>query len=254
MVAVTWNYEDSFPIEKTPLYPSFKKHNPNEDFVHIHFNRNNYLKLEEEFSRRFEREYHFHLYKIQLLGEKIKEYVKTDYLIVADATDVVCMNNTNHLIDCFDLNNFVITCQEKNTWPTADHKKHWPNYTDYNQSDVFNKTFLNSGMILAKKDKFIELLESMIKNVLSTDCKYFHNCQGSYTYYYNKKFEPLIKLDYSSVFTLNTFSRSTEDCYLSDDKKIVIKETGVKPCFVHDNGWNHGSPKYMLHFNLKESE
>jgi len=251
MVAVTWNYEDSFPIEETPLYPSFKKNNPEEEFVHIHFNRNNYSELEKEFAKRFEREYHFHLYKIKLLGDKIKESVKTEYLIVADATDVVCMNKVDNLINCFDLEEHVIACQEKNTWPTPEHKKHWPDYDDYNEHDKFNKTFLNSGMLLAKKEKFIELLDSMIENVLSTDCKYFHNCQGSYTYYYNKRFKPLIKLDYSRIFTLNTFTRSTDDCYLDKNNKIVIKETGVRPCFVHDNGWNHGSPKYMLFFNLK---
>lgn len=251
MVAVTWNHENQFSIEKTHLYPSFKKQNPDQEFVHIHFNRNDYQKLEEEFSKRFEREYCFLLYKIQLLGEKIKEHVKTDYIIVADATDVFCLGKVSHLVDSYDLNEYIIACQEKNTWPTTDHKKHWPDYTDYSDSERYNRTFLNSGMLLARTDKFIEMLDSMIKNVLSTDCKYFHNCQGCYTYYYNKKFQPEIKLDCSSIFTLNTFTRTKEECYLNEEKRIVIKETGVKPCFVHDNGWNHGSPKFINQFELK---
>lgn len=253
MVAVTWNYEDSFPIEKTYLYSSFKKQNPDQEFVNIHFNRTNYQTLEEEFDRRFEREYPFLLYKIQLLGEKIKKYVNTDYIIVADATDVFCLGKISQLIDLYDLDKYIIAGQERNTWPTDDHKKHWPNYTDYSDSERYNKTFLNSGMLLAKTDKFIEMLDVMIEYVLSTDCKYFHNCQGCYTYYYNKKLRPKIKLDYSSIFTLNTFVRTKEECYLNEKKRIVIKDTGVKPCFVHDNGWNHGSPKYILSFNLTEN-
>jgi hypothetical protein len=252
LAAITWNYEDSFDIEKTFLFPSFKKYNSHQNFVHIHFNRNNYSNEEQEFNRRFEKEYWMILYKIQLLKQKLEENINTEYVIVADATDVFCLGKIDHLIDCFDLNNYVVASQEKNTWPKADHKKNWPKYTDYDKKDSFNETFLNAGMLFGKKEKFIEMLDSMIKNVLSTDCKHFYNCQGAYTYYYNNRLEPKIKLDYSSIFTLNTYTRPKDDCYI-DQKRIVIKETGIKPCFVHDNGWHYGSPKYILEFNLKDT-
>jgi hypothetical protein len=62
---------------------------------------------------------------------------------------------------------------------------------------------------------------------------------------------PKIKLDISNVFALNTFSRSVNEFYLNKDNKIVSLETGVVPCFVHDNGWNHGSPKFHNHFQFE---
>jgi FkbM family methyltransferase len=63
--------------------------------------------------------------------------------------------------------------------------------------------------------------------------------------------EPKIKLDFLNIFALNTFSRNVNEFYLNSENKLVSHETSVIPCFIHDNGWNHGSPKYNNHFELK---
>ena len=160
------------------------------------------------------------------------------------------MRSVEHLLDTFELDQYVIVGHEKNTWPTNEIKSTWMNYVDYNEYHKSNRIFLNSGMILAKTDKFIKMLQSMIDNVFSTNINTFHNDQGVYTYYYNMNIEPKIKLDVSNIFALNTFSRTTSEFYLNENKKLVSNETGVIPTFLHDNGWNHGSPKYFMHFDL----
>ena len=250
LVTATWSHEESFNIQKTSLYQSFKKFNPNIDIEHFHFNRGHHQSQEQEFAARFGAESEYLLYKIQMLLAKVKT-VNSDYIIFCDANDVTCMRPVDYLLDMFDLEHSVIVGHEKNTWPTQERKATWPNYTDYNEHDRNNRTFLNSGMILSRTDKFIEMLQSMIDNVFSTGINTFSNDQGVYTYYYNMGMQPKIKLDYGSIFALNTFSRSTDEFYLNKDNRLVSHQTGVAPCFVHDNGWNHGSPRYHVYFELK---
>jgi len=250
LVTTTWSHQDTFEIEKTSLYKSFKRFNPNIDIEHFHFNRGHYYQKENEFASRFGAESEYLLYKIQLLLEKAKT-VNSDYIIFCDANDVTCMRSVDYLLDMFDLEKNIIVGHEKNTWPTQERKGTWPNYRDYDEKHMTNRTFLNSGMILSKTEKFIEMLQSMVDNVFSTNINTFSNDQGVYTYYYNMGLEPKIKLDTSNIFALNTFSRNVNEFYLNNDNKLVSHETSVMPCFIHDNGWNHGSPKYNIHFELK---
>lgn len=249
LITVTWSNEDSFDISKTSLYKSFRKFNPNKELVHFHFNRGHYRNEEREFAQKFGAESEYILYKIQLLLEKVKE-VDCEYIIFCDANDVTCLKPIDYLLDVFDLENFIIVGHEKNLWPTQERKSNWLNYSDYRGDDLQNRTFLNSGMILAKKSKYIEMLQSMIDNVLSTNINTFSNDQGVFTYYYNMECTPKIKLDYNNTFVVNTYSRSHNEFYLQNNC-LVSEKTGVIPCFVHDNGWNHGSPKYHNHFELK---
>jgi FkbM family methyltransferase len=105
-------------------------------------------------------------------------------------------------------------------------------------------------MILAKTQKYAELLQSLIDNVLSTRIPTFSNDQGAFTYYYNMNIKPTTKLDLDSLFAVNTFSRNVNE-YRFENERLVSNSTGIKPYFLHDNGWNHGSPKYHNHFELK---
>ncbi len=250
LVTATWSHEDSFNVENTFLYKSFKKFNPFVPIEHVHFNRRKYQSQEHEFSIKFGAESEYLLYKIQLLLEYVK-IINSDYLIFCDANDVTCMRSVDYLLDMFDLEHQIIIGQEKNMWPTQEKRNTWENYTDYTQEHFTAKTFLNSGVILAKTSNFIKMLETMISSVFTTNIRTFNNDQGVYTYYYTMGLTPKLVLDTSNIFVLNTFSRSVDEGYFSNDKKIVYKKTGVIPAFVHDNGWNHGSPKYHNHFELK---
>jgi FkbM family methyltransferase len=250
LITVTWSHQEHFEIEKTSLYRSFKKFNPNIELIHFHFNRNEYIKEELNFNEKFGQESEYLLYKIQLLFDKIKN-VDCEYIIFCDANDVTCLSNINYLTTIFDLEKYIIVGHEKNQWPPVDRKSIWPDYQDYNGYDSLNKTYLNSGMILARKEMYVNMLENMINNVMSKDIKNFSNDQGVFTYYYNNNYSPEIKLDYGNIFAVNTFARNTNEFYLDKENKLVSKQTGIKPCFLHDNGWNHGSPKYHNFFELK---
>lgn len=250
LISVTWGYSDNFNMEDTSLYKSFKKFNPHIDVNHFHFNRNNYRNLENDFANKYGSESEYLLYKIYLLLDKVKT-VNSDYIIFSDANDVTCMRPVEYLLDMFDLDNEIIVGHEKNTWPTEQAKSSWINYNDYDENHKQKRTFLNSGMVLCKTEKFITMLNNMINQVFTTGIRTFNNDQGVYTYYYNMGIEPKIKLDISNIFALNTFSRSTDEFYLNSNHKLVSKESNVIPCFIHDNGWNHGSPKYHNKFELK---
>lgn len=250
VITVTWSHNNSFEIENTTLYKSFKKFNPNKELFHHHFNRGLYRKEESEFSSIYGRESEYLLYKIFLWREIVRK-VDCEYIIFCDANDVVCLSEVDELIFRYDLENNIIIGHEKNQWPTIDAKNTWPDYTDYNEHDVKERKFLNSGMILAKKNKYVEMLDSMVENVMSKDIKTFNNDQGVFTYYYNTGVNPKIVLDYSGEFVVNTFSRSYDEYELINGR-LVSKTNNTSPIFVHDNGWNHGSPKFVNHYELKK--
>lgn len=249
VITVTWSHNENYEIEKTTLYRSFKKFNPHKDIIHHHFNRGHYWREESEFAQRFGRESEYLLYKIHLWRDIVRD-IDADYIIFCDANDVVCLAPVDELISQFDLDNHIIAGHEKNLWPTPEAKQTWPDYNDYGIYDTEERKFLNSGMILAKKDMYVNMLDSMVDNVMSKGINTFNNDQGVYTYYYNTGVLPKIKLDYSNKFVVNTFSRSHDEYYL-ENGRLISKKNGTSPIFVHDNGWNHGSPKFLNHFELK---
>ena len=248
LLTLTWGHTEDFDISKTSLYQSFKKYNPEKEIIHHHFNRGLYWELERQYQEIYGVESEYLLYKITFLLEKAKQ-IDSDYVIFCDANDVACFTDIDDLPNQFDLENFIIVGHEKNMWPPLDRKLTWPDYVDYDENHMTNRTFLNSGMILAKTQKYVELLQSLVDNVLSTKIPTFNNDQGVFTYYYNKGFHPIIKLDFDSLFVVNTYSRNTNE-YRLEDERLISNSTGIKPYFLHDNGWNHGSPRYHNHFNL----
>ena len=44
--------------------------------------------------------------------------------------------------------------------------KGWPEYKDYNIYDTSERKYLNSGMILSKKDKYVEMLDIMTEKLM----------------------------------------------------------------------------------------
>jgi|LakMenEpi03Aug12_release.lakeMendotaPanAssembly.Ray.scaffolds.fasta_scaffold92165_2 hypothetical protein len=252
LITITWNYLNEFNIEDTYLFKSFKKFNPNIEFMHFHFNRNEFAKEEKEYSEKFGEESEYILYKINMLCKKLKQ-VSSDYIIFCDANDVFCLDSISRLPLVFDLEKNIVVGAEKNQWPIPERKKGWveKGFVDYSGFDSKNELYLNSGVILAKRENFIKMLEIMEEKIMTKNIKNFKNDQAIYTWYYTSNFKPSISLDYSNIFTLNTFKRQENDFYITEDKKIVCKNNAIKPCFIHDNGWNHGSPKFINKFELK---
>jgi len=250
LVTITWSQEPTYDITRELLYKSFKLNNPDIEIIHHHFNINDYNDLLKTFNERFAVQSDYIFFKIYLLHDLIKK-IDSKYIIFCDTTDVTCTSNVQHLSEIFDLENYVIIGQEKNDFPKDFERNTWVNYTDYSGYDLENKTFLNSGVIVSKKENYLNLLEKLIDNVLPLDLKHFRGDQGVYTYYYNtfNKQDNLIRLDYSSLLVVNTYLRLGDD-YLSLGNKISSKFNAIKPIFIHDNGYHYGSPKYKEHFKL----
>ena len=110
---------------------------------------------------------------------------------------------------------------------------------EYSSEEIKNLHFLNSGLFITSKKNYIDFLDSLINNVLSKNLKSFGGDQGIFIFHYLSKNLPQIVLDKEYRLFFNTYSRDHND-YI-----------GYKfPIFLHDNGWNWGSPRFIQKFNL----
>jgi hypothetical protein len=231
LLTITWSYEDLYDIQNTFLYKSFIKNNPISNFIHIHYNRNNYLELENEFKNKYDFQYEYLLYKLFLTKDKIKD-IDTDYIIFADANDTVCLGDINTI----ELPNSILVSSEINQYPSS--MGDWGGL-EYSDNERVNRYFLNSGLFIASKQNYINLLDSVIEKIFSKNLKSFGGDQGIFIYHYLSNHQPKIILDKEYKLFFNTYSRNHEDFI---NYKL--------PMFIHDNGWNWGSPKFIEKFNL----
>jgi hypothetical protein len=254
LLLTTWSNNDISNVEDQILYKSFKKYNPDIDIVKIHYNRGKYHNIENSYGSLYGYQHEFLLYRVVLMYHRVKE-LDADFLILGDTNDVTCVAPVNNLPDLFDLENYVIIGAETNQWPMPMVKQNWENYTDYDQEHHDNKTYVNAGGILASKTKFLDLLdiarELLIENQqiyarsIDLDNRYggAGSDQGIFTWIFNNTKDAPLKLDYESKFLLNTYGRSEEDYYIKNNK-FYSKLTETSTFFIHDNGWDYGSPKF----------
>lgn len=243
LLAVTWSYEDLLDISNSFLYKSFLKHNAQENFIHIHFNRNNYADLETEYSNRFGYQYEFLLYRIFLLQKRL-EGINSDYLIIADTSDVVVLDNINIIPE--QKNKIIFSC-EKHQYP---RDTIWLKQKNYSQDNITNGQFLNGGVLYSHKDVFNNLLLQCIEKIFPTNYRDFGGDQGIFSYFYiNLNEQNIIDLDKQCEYFLSTYLRTPHD-YRFENNRIVCNTNNTRPIFIHDNGWNYGSPKFIERFNL----
>jgi hypothetical protein len=230
LITVTWSYDDSFDIKNTFLYKSFLKENNEKDLIHFHYNRNNYKNLEDEFYKKYDYQYEYLIYKIFLMKDKLYN-IDTDYIIFSDATDVICLGDIKSILPPEN----VLFSTEINKYPS--NMRNWG--VDYPQEEQKNKRFLNSGLFISSKENYIKLLDNVITNIFPKNLKTFGGDQGIFIYHYLSKMLPKIELDIESKLFLSTFDRNPNDFL---NHKF--------PIFIHDNGWNWGSPRFITRFNL----
>lgn len=242
LLSITWSYESEFDYKNTILYKSFIKHNNENDFVNVHFNRNDYIDLEKEYENYYGYQFEFILYKIKLFKDKLKD-IEDNIIVYCDTNDVVCLDNINNL----DYNGGIIFSSEKNKYPSDNSS--WSPISSYPEWNINNSIFLNSGLILTTKKLYLELLNKIIKDVLPLKYKNFGGDQGVYTYYFINNFLPKISIDKNCQHFLSTYLTS-ENWFENKNGRIINKLTNTKPMFVHDNGWNYGSPKIIEKFKL----
>jgi len=231
IISVTWSYEDDFNLKDTFLYRSFIKHNTPEQFIHIHYNRNNYKQLEAEFKEKYSFQYEFLLYKIYLTKDKLKN-IDADCLIFCDANDTVCLGNINIIQSPSN----VIFSTEINQYPSS--MGDWGGL-EYSEEERTKKHFLNAGLFVATRENYIALLESVTNNVISKNLKSFGGDQGVFIFHYLSKYSPEVIIDKESKLFFCSFSRDYNNY-----------SNYSFPLFVHDNGWNWGSPRFIEKFKL----
>jgi hypothetical protein len=262
LFVVTWGHTELNDISNSMLVKSFKKYNPNTHVEQIHFDRRKYAELEREFTTRYGYQFEFLLYRIYLLKDEVKKIVqskKYDRVVFCDSGDVTCQGSIQEIPNNYDLSSSVIFGAEKNQWPGVEAKKQWPNYNDYSEFDLNNRYFVNGGVVLTKPEIYLTLLETCIEKVLpiipfSTHLLCYAGDQGAFTYYYNNLNNisfVKVKLDYGNFLALNTFATGVNDYYFQDNK-VYSKHTSVAPCFIHDNGWDHGCPRLNHAFELEK--
>ena len=242
LVSVTWSYSDNSDYENSILYKSFLKKNHPKNFINIHFNRSNYRELEIEFEQKYGYQYEFLLYRIFLLKEQI-ENLESDVMIFSDTGDVVCLDN----IENIQFDGGIIFSAERHQYPNDISS--WSPNNSYCIEDKNQSNFLNAGLQIADKKSYLTLLDETIKNVFPLEYKSFGGDQGVYTYYYINDFDPKIILDNQRKIFVSTYQTSV-DWYKMDGDRVTYKPTSTQPIFIHDNGWNYGSPKITQHLNL----
>jgi hypothetical protein len=248
VITSTWGHTPQYNIENTITYRSFIKYNNPENFVNFYFGRGIYHAEEIDYGTRLGVQAEYILYKIDLLREKV-EQLDTDYIIFCDANDVCCCGPIEKALDLFDLDNLIVFSAERNDWPKADKIAHWENYRNYHPWDRQNRMFLNSGVQLAKKSKYLELLNSCMENFVKHNIQGHGGDQGVFAWHYNMIDEPKIKLDYANIFALSTYDSTIDDYYRVEDK-IYSKKFGTSPLFLNDNGSGYGGQRFAQRFML----
>jgi hypothetical protein len=242
LVSITWSNDQTFDYKNTILYKSFIKHNNENNFINIHFNRNEYSELEKEFENNYGYQFEFILYKIFLLKDKLKE-IDDNIIVYCDTNDVVCLDNINNL----EYKGGIIFSSEKNKYPSDNSS--WIPVSSYSEWNLNNSVYLNSGLIVTTKELYIKLLNNVIENVIPLNYKNFGGDQGVYTYHYINNLSPKIILDETCEFFVSTYL-SSRSWFEKIDNRLKNKLTNTTPMFIHDNGWDYGSPRIIEGFNL----
>jgi len=248
VITATWSHTPSYNIEHTVTHRTYCKYNDPANFVNFHFGRGIYQQEETDYGTRLGKQAEFILYKIDLLREKVAQ-LDTDYIIFCDANDVTCTGKVDNLPEMFDLDNRIVFSAERNDWPKQHMIAHWPEYRGYSPWDRVNMMYLNSGVQLAKKEKYLELLDSCMEKFVSKNIQGHGGDQGVFVWHYNMCDTPKITLDYANVFALSTYDSCAEDYYCQNNK-IYSKKFGTSPVFIHDNGTNYGGQRFAQRFGI----
>lgn len=245
LLIVTWSYSDVSNLETTRIYKSFIKKNNSDNIINIHFNRKNYIEIEEYFKNKFGYQYEYILYRIFLLKEELKK-LPFENIIFSDSDDVVCLDNIEN-IKISDKK--IIFSSEKHQYPNKESILDWAPCNTYQYDNIIKQNYLNAGLSMGKTKTFLLLYENCIDIATKKSYKNFGGDQGIFTYHYINELKPKIFLDYERQYFLNTYSDSYGNYFLSDGKIVCVNNLN-KPYFIHDNGWNYGSPKFIEHFKL----
>jgi hypothetical protein len=162
--------------------------------------------------------------------------INTKYIIFTDCYDLVLATTPEEIITRFlEFDADMVIGTERNCFPD-DLKKE---YDELPATSSFK--YLNSGMIVAYTDKFLECLEAMKVEEIPND---YWDDEKKCNVHFNDQFEfmkialkqPIkIALDYEQKLCCNLHQVSLDDLDFSEPR-IKVKETGSYSCAWHLNG------------------
>lgn len=180
------------------------------------------------------------IYKLR----KDLEKIKSEWTLFADAADVICISNPLPKIELLKFyNKKVLLSAESVCWPEeylktkfeeTKHKDTAPNYK-----------YLNSGVILAKTQDFIDHLDILISMMESNPSlkEPWRTDQNIWQYLYleQERYGASIALDVDSNLSLSTFSipdDQIEEIYENGEKFAQFSLNLGRPSFLHFNGYD----------------
>lgn len=245
LITTSWNNNPNNSPTNSPLVRSWSHFNPKLPVIHQHYYRPDYSLQEKRYGELFGSQGEFLLYKISLMRDTLA-LVDTDYVVFCDYNDVFCVGEVESSLSLFDLDSVVVFSSERNMWPKPVLQHH--NYQPFYQH---NRYFLNSGVVLAKTDRYKSLLAEVQKSWIDAERQIMGGDQGAYVSHFNTTNEPPILLDHSAKFSLSTYDSDPND-YYAKDGRLVCKRTHNKPVLIHDNGTNYGGQRFMERFKLPQ--
>ncbi len=177
--------------------------------------------------------------KPKMVFKAIKEnLINAEHILFCDCFDMVFATDPRELFETYKAfkSPFVIS-SERNCFP-ADLKEQYDALPDAGKSSF---RYLNSGMIVARTDAMLAVLDAMELHNVPEDyydyqrgCNVHINDQELYQHIYLR--QPVeMDLDYDQVLCNTLHSVSITDLDFSKDR-IMNKETETYPCSFHLNG------------------
>lgn len=166
--------------------------------------------------------------KIFLLLEFVKENIlgNYEYICHVDYSDVKFCKSFNEMMKKFeDSNEEIIISTEKNCWPYLDTVQTWVNFPLEN----IEFTFVNSGGVISKVEKFVETLEKLKSLCLTSEIDFWDD-QGVWQYL---DLSEKIHKDTNCEYFFST-ALLNETYFTLEDKKLTTK-FGTEPFVIHDN-------------------
>lgn len=246
LITVSWNNNPSNVATNSPLIRSWSHFNPKCPVIHQHYYRPDYSKDEKRYGDLFGAQGEYLLYKISLMRDLLK-LVDTEFVVFGDYNDTFCIGEISpSLTESFDLDSCVVFSSERNMWPKPVLQHH--SYKPFYQH---NQYYLNSGVVLAKTDRYKSLLDSVHKNWIDAERQIMGGDQGAYVSHFNTTNDPPILLDHTAKFSLSTYDSDPNDYYLKNNR-LLCKKTHNQPVLIHDNGTGYGGQKFMERFQLPQ--
>lgn len=166
--------------------------------------------------------------KIFLLLDFVREKIlgEYEYICHVDYSDVKFCGNFIDMMKKFEDSNLeIIISTEKNCWPYFDTVQTWSKTPLQN----LEFSFLNSGGIISKVEKFVEILERLKLLCLTTQIDFWDD-QGVWQYL---DLDENIHKDTNCEYFFST--ALLDESYFTLQNNKLITKFGTEPFIIHDN-------------------